>query len=90
MIAGIAAHWTGNPEEGAAIMQPLNDFGKPVANTIESKSFTSFQSFLDGGQPFGRTGCLIRTSSACRLPVRGRRSGSVEPDGTCRFCPRCR
>jgi FAD/FMN-containing dehydrogenase len=54
MIAGIAAHWTGGPAEGAAAMQRLKDFGKPVADTIEIKSFVSFQSFLDGGQPFGR------------------------------------
>lgn len=35
-------------------MQRLKDFGKPVADTIMPKSFVSFQSFLDGGQPFGR------------------------------------
>ena len=54
LIAGIAAHWTGSPQEGVAAMQRLKDFGKPVADTIVPKSFVSFQSFLDGGQPFGR------------------------------------
>lgn len=53
-IAGIVAHWTGSPEAGAAAMQRLKGFGKPVADTIVPKSFASFQSFLDGGQPFGR------------------------------------
>jgi FAD/FMN-containing dehydrogenase len=53
-IAGIVAHWTGSPEAGAATMQRLKDFGEPVVDTIVPKSFVSFQSFLDGGQPFGR------------------------------------
>ncbi|MFN7023247.1 MAG: FAD-binding oxidoreductase [Pseudorhizobium sp.] len=54
LIAGIAAHWTGSIDEGATAMKSLKDFGKPIADTIEPKSFVSFQSFLDGGQPFGR------------------------------------
>ncbi|MGB3338176.1 MAG: FAD-binding oxidoreductase [Devosia sp.] len=54
LIAGIAAHWTGLPDEGAATMQRIKSFGQPVADTIATKSFVSFQSFLDGGQPFGR------------------------------------
>lgn len=54
LIAGIAAHWTGRPEDGAAAMVPLKSFGQPVADTIALKPFTAFQSFLDGGQPFGR------------------------------------
>jgi FAD/FMN-containing dehydrogenase len=54
LIASIAAHWTGSVEDGRRAMQPLKSFGSPVADTIEPKSFTAFQSFLDGGQPFGR------------------------------------
>jgi FAD/FMN-containing dehydrogenase len=53
-IAAIAAHWTGDPAEGAAAMQPLKAFGPPVADTIAPKDFIAFQTFLDGGQPFGR------------------------------------
>ncbi len=53
-IAGIAAHWTGDPAEGAEAMRPLKSFGEPVADTIAPKDFLAFQSFLDGGQPFGR------------------------------------
>ncbi|UXN75832.1 FAD-binding oxidoreductase (plasmid) [Devosia sp. A8/3-2] len=52
-IVGIVAHWTGSPEAGAATMQRLKDFGKPVADTIMPKSFVSFQSFLDGGSRSG-------------------------------------
>jgi FAD/FMN-containing dehydrogenase len=54
LIAGIAAHWTGKLEDGIAAMQPLKDFGPPVADTIVPKDYTAFQTFLDGGQPFGR------------------------------------
>lgn len=54
LIAGIAAHWTGRIEDGAAAMAPLRSFGQPVADTIAPKPFTAFQGFLDGGQPFGR------------------------------------
>lgn len=53
-IAGIAAHWTGRPEQGVEAMRPLKAFGKPVADTIEPTTFIAFQTFLDGGQPFGR------------------------------------
>jgi FAD/FMN-containing dehydrogenase len=53
-IAAIAAHWTGDPAEGAEAMRPLKDFGPPVADTIAPKDFLAFQTFLDGGQPFGR------------------------------------
>ena len=53
-IAAIAAHWTGDPAEGAAAMEPLKAFGPPVADTIAPKEFIAFQTFLDGGQPFGR------------------------------------
>ena len=54
LIAGIAAHWTGRAEDGVAAMAPLRSFGQPVTDTIGPKPFTAFQSFLDGGQPFGR------------------------------------
>ena len=54
LIAGIAAHWTGSPEDGMQAMAPIKAFGNPVADTISPKPFTAFQSFLDGGQPFGR------------------------------------
>jgi FAD/FMN-containing dehydrogenase len=53
-IAAIAAHWTGDPADGTAAMQRLKAFGPPVADTIGPREFTAFQSFLDGGQPFGR------------------------------------
>ena len=53
-IAAIAAHWTGDPAEGVDAMRPLKAFGPPVADTIAPKEFIAFQTFLDGGQPFGR------------------------------------
>jgi len=53
-IAAIAAHWTGDPADGVAAIAPLKASGSPVADTIGSKDFMAFQSFLDGGQPFGR------------------------------------
>jgi len=54
LIAAIAAHWTGDPAEGTEAMQPLKAFGPPVADMIAPKEFIAFQTFLDGGQPFGR------------------------------------
>jgi FAD/FMN-containing dehydrogenase len=53
-IAGIAAHWTGKVEDGLEAMRPLKEFGPPIADTIAPKEYTAFQTFLDGGQPFGR------------------------------------
>jgi FAD/FMN-containing dehydrogenase len=53
-IAAIAAHWTGDPAEGAEAMRPIKNFGPPVADTIAPQPFVAFQTFLDGGQPFGR------------------------------------
>jgi FAD/FMN-containing dehydrogenase len=53
-IAGIAAHWTGDPADGVEAMRRLKAFGPPAADTIAVKEFSAFQSFLDGGQPFGR------------------------------------
>jgi FAD/FMN-containing dehydrogenase len=53
-IAGIAAHWNGPPEDGVEAMRPLKEFGPPAADTITVKDFIAFQTFLDGGQPFGR------------------------------------
>lgn len=53
-IAGIAAHWTGDPADGVEAMRRLKEFGPPAADTIAVKEFSAFQSFLDGGQPFGR------------------------------------
>lgn len=54
LIVGIAAHWTGKVEDGIEAMRPLKEFGQPVADTIVPKDYTAFQTFLDGGQPFGR------------------------------------
>jgi hypothetical protein len=53
-IVAIAAHWTGDPSAGQSAMQPIKGFGPPAADTIDTKEFVSFQTFLDGGQPFGR------------------------------------
>ena len=53
-IAGIIAHWTGDPAKGAEALRPIREFGPPVANTIASQPFVAFQTSLDGGQPFGR------------------------------------
>ena len=54
LIAAIMAHWTGDPADGVAAMQPLKAFGAPIVDNIGPKPFTAFQTALDGGQPFGR------------------------------------
>jgi len=35
-------------------MAPLRAFGPPAVDMIAPKDFVAFQTFLDGGQPFGR------------------------------------
>lgn len=53
-VAGIAAMYAGDPEDGERAMAPLKAFGNPVADTITQKEYVTHQSFLDSGQPHGR------------------------------------
>jgi FAD/FMN-containing dehydrogenase len=53
-IAAIAVCWTGDPAAGRDAALPLKRFGRPLADTIETKPFVEHQTMLDAGQPFGR------------------------------------
>jgi hypothetical protein len=53
-IAGIMAHWTGDPVDGEEAMRRIKSFGTPIFDTMSPKDFVAFQTALDGGQPFGR------------------------------------
>ena len=53
-IAAIAVCWTGDPAAGRDAVLPLKRFGRPLADTIETKPFVEHQTMLDAGQPFGR------------------------------------
>ena len=51
-IAGALDRRSGRRRRGDASRSRA--FGPPVADTIAPKDFIAFQTFLDGGQPFGR------------------------------------
>jgi FAD/FMN-containing dehydrogenase len=53
-VAGIAAMYAGDPDEGERALTPLKEFGQPLADTITRKEYATHQSFLDSGQPHGR------------------------------------
>jgi FAD/FMN-containing dehydrogenase len=53
-VAGIAAMYAGDPEDGMRALAPVKEFGNPLADAITQKAYTAHQSFLDSGQPHGR------------------------------------
>ena len=53
-VAGVAAMYAGDPDEGERALAPLKAFGNPLADTIAKKEYVTHQSFLDSGQPHGR------------------------------------
>ena len=53
-VAGIAAMYAGDPDQGMESLAPLKAFGSPLADTISPKEYAIHQSFLDSGQPHGR------------------------------------
>jgi len=53
-VVAIVVCYVGDPEEGARVLKPLKEFGKPLADVIAPKPFTALQAMLDGGQIAGR------------------------------------
>jgi FAD/FMN-containing dehydrogenase len=49
----MAAIYVGDPEEGAAVLQPLKDLG-PEVDLIQPMPYTAFQAMLDPGAPPGK------------------------------------
>ena len=46
--------YSGNPEDGEALLEPLRRFGQPVADIVTRRPYTQMQSLLDATQPKGR------------------------------------
>ncbi len=43
--------WSGDLEEGEAVLRPLREFGPPAADLVERKPYVSHQSMFDAGVP---------------------------------------
>jgi FAD/FMN-containing dehydrogenase len=49
-IVGIGICYSGNPEEGLKLAEPLKKFGNPIADTISIKPYILHQAMFDAGQ----------------------------------------
>jgi FAD/FMN-containing dehydrogenase len=49
---GMAVIWVGDPDEGAAAVQPLKDLG-PEVDLIQPMPYTDFQAMIDASAPHG-------------------------------------
>ena len=54
LIAAIAVCWTGDQEEGEALLEPLREQEGVLGDVIAAKPFTTHQKMLDKVQPEGR------------------------------------
>ena len=52
-VLAIIACYAGDVEEAQRVLQPLRDFGHPIADGIKPKPFAAHNSSLDAGQPKG-------------------------------------
>jgi Berberine and berberine like len=52
-VLAIIVCYTGNPEDGERILEPLREFGGPIFDGIKRTSFAAHNSSLDPGQPAG-------------------------------------
>lgn len=53
-IAAFFICYTGPLDEGEKLLAPIKQFGSPVGDIVQRRSYVSQQSFLDGTQPSGR------------------------------------
>jgi FAD/FMN-containing dehydrogenase len=53
-VVMVVCCWIGDPEEGESFIQPLRDFGSPVADTCMPKPFLMHQAMLDPSWVPGR------------------------------------
>jgi len=53
-IVAIIACYTGNPEEGEAVVAPIKAFGSPIGDVMVRRPYTQMQALLDATQPTGR------------------------------------
>jgi hypothetical protein len=52
-ILMVGACYAGSPDEGAEVVRPLKQFGRPVADLLEPKPYTALQSMFDPFVPHG-------------------------------------
>jgi len=52
-IVMVGACYAGSPEEGAEVVRPLKEFGKPIVDLLEPKPYTALQSMFDPLVPHG-------------------------------------
>ncbi len=54
LVLMVIAVYSGKPEDGEALVAPLKNFGKPVADIIIRRPYAQMQTLLDATQPKGR------------------------------------
>jgi FAD/FMN-containing dehydrogenase len=52
-IVMVGACYAGAPEDGAEVVRPLKQFGTPIVDLLEPKSYLELQSMFDPGAPHG-------------------------------------
>jgi FAD/FMN-containing dehydrogenase len=52
-IVWVGACHAGSPDEGAELLRPLKQFGRPIADLLEPKPYTALQSMFDPFVPHG-------------------------------------
>jgi FAD/FMN-containing dehydrogenase len=52
-VVMVGACYAGSPDEGAEIVRPLKQFGRPLADLLEPKPYTALQSMFDPLVPHG-------------------------------------
>ena len=52
-VVMLGACYAGSPEDGAEVVRPLKEFGRPIADLLEPKPYTDLQSMFDPLVPHG-------------------------------------
>jgi FAD/FMN-containing dehydrogenase len=52
-IVMVGACYAGSPEEGAEVVRPLKEFGRPIVDLLEPKPYVALQSMFDPNVPHG-------------------------------------
>jgi len=66
-ICGLIVVYAGDLEEGEKVLEPLRNFGQPLADKIGPKSYIGVQSMLDQGQPEGNL-YYVKSHYMTKLP----------------------
>ncbi|UYG06135.1 FAD-binding oxidoreductase [Halomonas sp. M4R1S46] len=53
-IVALLACYSGNPEEGEAVVAPIKAFGRPIGDVLVRRPYAQMQKLLDATQPRGR------------------------------------